>query len=64
MKATPAGENVVLLLASLAVWPKFLFHWTGVGWTIMCYATLASLLVIFIRRLLRFRTLLEERRKR
>ena len=54
MPKTPAWEPVAILLAIVALWPKiFMPRW--VGSDVLMYAALVAMIVVFVRKVQRFR---------
>lgn len=63
MRTNPAWENLVLILAALVIWPKFILGWPAPIWTWLAYGTLGVLVLILLRRVKRFRSALDEEAK-
>jgi hypothetical protein len=44
-------ENVLILLAIVALWPRIFLGWSGRGWFAVECLVLAVMVAIFVRRL-------------
>lgn len=53
------AEDVFVILCILSLWPA-IFHWRSPFWEYVLYAALAGLVVIFVRRVRRFRQARDE----
>ena len=53
------GEDLFILLSVLAIWPSIL-NWDHPAYDLLMYGALIGLVLIFLRRLRRFRRVREE----